>query len=239
MGNFNGTINWDNVFKESENFKNNKLFKFGFIEEFFVRDFYEKLYDTYPTLDTFIEASDHSKQQLVKYWNQGSSGIPVQDGYDSNYSDEWNKFFKYAQSKEFVNNFRKFSGVPVTKLKFFHFMAYKRGGFQFPHFHNVGPSTLIFMVYFSKNWKKGAPGGTFMATDTDESSIIFEPYNLDNTLALFHDAPNAIHGVRYITENVERRALQITLEEHSPESGWSGGGDIKSISKKLDRTIEL
>ena len=44
-------INWDNVFSESSTFKNNTPFKFAFIEEFFNRNFYEKLYETYPVID--------------------------------------------------------------------------------------------------------------------------------------------------------------------------------------------
>lgn len=43
------------------------------------------------------------------------------------------------------------------------------------------------MIYFSKGWQKGDPGGTFMSLEEDESTIIFEPYNLDNSVALFLD----------------------------------------------------
>ena len=41
-----------------------------------------------------------------------------------------------------------------------------------------------------------------MASEPDESSIIFEPYNLDNSIALFHDGPKAAHGVRYISKDI-------------------------------------
>ena len=77
------------------------------------------------------------------------------------------------------------------------------------------------MIYFSKNWKKGDPGGTYVTPEEDESKMIFEPYNLDNTAIAFHDGPHAGHGARYITKDVERRAIQIYLEEYSPETGWS------------------
>ena len=69
---------------------------------------------------------------------------------------------------------------------------------------------------------KGSPGGTYMASDVDESSIIFEPYNLDNSVAVFQDGPKAAHGIRLITKDVERRALQITLEGYSTDKGWTG-----------------
>ena len=79
------------------------------------------------------------------------------------------------------------------------------------------------MIYFSKNWKNGDPGGTYISAEDDESSIIFEPYNLDNSVAIFHDGPNAMHGARYIKKDVERHALQITLEQYDEKLGWSGG----------------
>ena len=101
-------------------------------------------------------------------------------------------------------------------------MGYKKGGFQLPHIHNVGPSTLVLMFYFSKNWKNNSPGGTYMAKEEDESSIIFEPYNLDNSMAMFLDGPNAAHGVRYITDDVVRQGFQITLEGVLDDGTWSG-----------------
>ena len=100
-------------------------------------------------------------------------------------------------------------------------MVLTRGGYQLPHIHNVGPSTLILMLYFSKNWNKGDPGGTYITPEEDESKMIFEPYNLDNSALIFHDGPHAGHGVRPITKDVERRAIQIYLEEYSSETGWS------------------
>ena len=222
MEDFSNIINWDAVQNQSESFKNQTPFHFAFIEEFFKKEFYEKLFETYPKIDKTWKITNHpTKTQLNKYWN----GISANDvfGYedDLQYSEEWNKFKRYTQSKEFIEKIREFSNVPVNKLKFFQFMSYTKGGFQEPHFHDVGPSTLVFMVYLSKNWKKGEPGGTYMASDTDESSIIFEPYNLDNSAAVFLDGPKSAHGVRLITQDVERRALQFTLEGYSAENGWS------------------
>ena len=223
MEDFSNMVNWDNVFKNLDIFKNQKPFKFGFIEEFFNREFYEKLYQTYPKIDkTWVDGSDHSKSQLTRDWGKFGPKDIVEEGDDPRLSDEWNKFQRYSLTEEFISNFRKFSGADVTKLKHFKFIACHIGGFQLPHIHNVGPSTLVMMFYFSKNWPHGDPGGTYMASDLDESAIIFEPYNLDNSLALFQDSAQAAHGVRYITKNVTRQALQITLEGYSKEFGWTG-----------------
>ena len=223
MEDFSNIVNWDSVFNQSDSFKNQTPFHFAFIEEFFVRDFYEKLYETFPTLDeTWRLGYTSTKTQFCKYWNRIGPNDVVGDEDDSQYSEEWNKFKRYAQSEEFIEKIRNFSGVPVNKLKFIHFMNYKKGGFQEPHAHGVGPSTLVFMLYFSKNWLVGDPGGTYMAKNEDESSIIFEPCNLDNSVALFQDSPKAVHGVRLITKDVERRALHITFEGYSSDSGWTG-----------------
>ena len=223
MEDYTGIINWENLFKQSKTFKKNKPFKFGFIEEFFDRDFYKKLYETYPNVDGFLDGSGITKSQLIRWWGTHVEDETVRDEEDPKLSKEWNKFYHYCHSKEFAENLRRFSGVPVTKLKHFSFVAYRKGGFQLPHIHNVGPSTLILMMYFSKNWIKGDPGGTYISTKADESKIIFEPYNLDNSMALLHDGPKAAHGVRYITKDVERRAIQVSLEEYSTQSGWSAG----------------
>ena len=223
MEDFSNIINWDAVQNQSESFKNQTPFHFAFIEEFFKKEFYEKLFETYPKIDKTWKITNHpTKTQLNKYWNGISANDVVGYEDDLQYSEEWNKFKRYTQSKEFIEKIREFSNVPVNKLKFFQFMSYTKGGFQEPHIHNVGPSTLIIMVYLSKNWVKGSPGGTYMASDVDESSIIFEPYNLDNSVAVFHDGPKAAHGIRLITKDVERRALQITFEGYSTDKGWTG-----------------
>ena len=44
-------VNWDNVFKHSKTFQDGKPVKWVFVEDFFVNDFYEKLYETYPKKD--------------------------------------------------------------------------------------------------------------------------------------------------------------------------------------------
>jgi len=214
-------INWKNVFAHDRTFQEKKPTKWAFIEEFFASDFYEKLYETYPKKDDswFFETSN-DKSAYRKWW-AGHSNQISNDVEDSNFSESWNQFHHYLFSEEFLSNIRKFSGIPINKVKNCTFMLLTRGGYQLPHIHDVGPSTLILMLYFSKNWKKGDPGGTYVTTEEDESKMIFEPYNLDNTTIIFHDGAHAGHGVRYITKDVERRAIQIYLEKYSPETGWS------------------
>ncbi len=220
---FSNMVNWDNLFNQSDNFKNSKPFSFAFIENFFTDKFYDNLYETYPKIDeTWTIASAMSKYQHYKTWNNAQINDADELGDDSSFSEYFNKLKRYAESEEFVSNFRKFSGVPVNKFKKIDFVSYEKGGFQYPHIHNNGPSTLIIMLYFSKGWNKGDPGGTYMATEEDESKMIFEPYNLNNSIALFHDGPMAAHGVRYITKDVTRQGMQIILEEYYEDEGsWS------------------
>ena len=241
-------INWENVFACSKTFQENKPAKWAFVEEFFVRDFYEKLYETYPNKDdskTITEDNEALASRRAtgggtnwsyesaddcnayrKWWTGGSSLIqqkPTPDrGFveDPTFSESWNQLYRYLFSDELMSNFRKFSGIPV-KLKQFSLMLLTRGGYQLPHIHNVGPSTMILMLFFSKNWKKGDPGGTYITPDDTESNMIFEPSNLDNTAIIFQDGPHAGHGVRQITKDVERRALSITLDQYSPATGWN------------------
>ena len=233
--NFQNLINWKNLMKKSHDFKTQKPFNFAFVEDFFTKEFYDKLYDTYPKIDESWEFHEGpSKSQYGRYWNKQTTSYN-QPGDDPSLSESWNLLKRYSQSDEFISNFREFSGVPVKKMKYIMFMSYRQGGFQFPHIHNVGPSTIVLMFYFSKNWEHGDPGGTYMAETPDEDSIIFEPYNLDNSLALFLDGPKAAHGVRYIPKNVVRQGFQIILEGYSDETGWTGTKEEEDTSK--DRKI--
>ena len=215
-------INWKNIFAHARTFQEKKPTKWGFVEEFFMNDFYEKLYETYPKKDeswSFVSTDDKSAYR--KWWTGEHPDQISNDVEDPNFSESWNQFHHYLFSEEFLSNIRKFSGVSVNRLKNYSFRLLTRGGYQLPHIHNAGPSTLIIMLFFSKNWKKGDPGGTYITTEEDESKMIFEPCNLDNSAIIFQDGPHAGHGVRYITKNVERRSVQLYLEKYSQETGWS------------------
>ena len=62
-------VNWDKVFKESDNFKTRSPTKWVFVEEFLNRDFYEKLQKSYPKFDNDWEMEDsYDKVSYRKYW---------------------------------------------------------------------------------------------------------------------------------------------------------------------------
>ena len=238
MTEFSKIINWDNVFAQAETFQNNKPFKYGFIENIFYEDFYEKLYETYPSLDTFEKGNTYSKSQLIKYWGNNNKSVIPAEGNDNNYSEEWNLLKRYLESEDFLKNMSKFSGILFNKLKFFSLIAHRKGGFQSPHNHNMGESVAVAMFYFSKGWKEGEAGGTYVSSDMDESTILFEPYNLDNSMIIFQDGPVSWHGCRYVTKDVERRSLQLYLDR-VVDGKFVGGGateDDYGIEKteKLD-----
>jgi len=223
-------INWDNILDHSKTFQAQKPTKWAFLEEFLSRDFYEKLYETYPKKDESWTLDDqHDYYNFSHTWGGKDRTDVSTDVEDPSFSESWNQFHHYLFSDEFISNVRKFSGVPVNRLKYFTFALKPKRGYQLAHIHNAGPSTLILVIYFNKNWKKGDPGGTYISPEEDESKMIFEPYNLDNTAMIFHDGPHAAHGSRYITKDVERRAIQIYLEKYSPDTGWSGGSKKRKL----------
>tara|TARA_Y100001936_G_scaffold175563_1_gene172116 strand:+ start:1183 stop:1902 length:720 start_codon:yes stop_codon:yes gene_type:complete len=228
MENFDDICNWENFFEQAETFKNNKPFKYAFVEEIFKRDFYEKLFENYPEYDkndeSWSTSTEFSKHQFYRGWGKYDSGYYAGKEPDPKLSQEWNKFYRFLHSDEFLNALKKFSDVPIDKMKTFRFVLYHKGGFQLPHIHNDGPSTLIVFFNFSKGWEKGDPGGTYVASEMDESKIMFEPHNLDNTMVILQDGPYSAHGARYITKDVKRKAIQIYFEGYSEETGWTGKG---------------
>ena len=226
-------VNWQNAYEQSSNFKNQNSTKWAFVEEFLDRNFYEELYKTYPKFDnTWREEDSYDRLAYRKFWKKDKEESVITE-YDSRYSESWNKFLKYAWSEEFIKKLVEVTGVEVTGLRHFCFMYAKKDNFQSPHIHDVSDKTLIVFIYFSKNWTKGDPGGTYLSDGRNESKILFEPSNLDNTSLFVLDGPNAAHGVRRITKDVERRAIQLTYEPFSTTDGWYGQPN-KDIPEPID-----
>ena len=180
-------VNWERVFNESNNFKNRSPTKWAFVEEFLDKDFYEKLFETYPKFD---------------------DSWALEDSYDK---ISYRKFWKRDENRDIITEYNE----------------------EFPHIHNVSDKTLMVFLYLTKNWKDGDPGGTYLSDGTDESKILFEPYNLNNSALIVLDGPEAAHGVRKIVKDVERRAIQLTYEPYSSVNGWYGTSR-KDISEPLD-----
>ena len=222
-------FNWDNILKHESSLQNNKPFKFDFIENIFEKSFYEKLFNTYPILDdSWKKLEEIDKSAYRKFWFGNSKQLIDKPGNDQNFSESWNTFHEYIHSNEFSENFSTLCGIKNLKTKYFTFANLTKGGFQYPHSHNVSPSTTTMFFYFVKDWNKGDPGCTYFSSGENESDIILEPYNLDNSMTIFLDAPNAWHGVRYIEKNIERRSICIIMEKYSEESGWDSDNQNKS-----------
>ena len=221
MNTFPKIMNWGNIQKSANDFQNKTPFNFSFLENVFEKSFYDSLFDSYPKLDkTWYRIEDPDKSTYRKYWFGESKATVDKLGDDNEFSESWNTFHRYVHSVEFENNFSKFIGVPGLKTKHFTFANLKRGGFQYTHAHSISPSTLTMFFYFVKNWKQGDPGCTYFASGEEDSDILMEPYNLDNTMTLFRDADNAYHGVRYIEKDIERRSVCVIMERHNEEKGW-------------------
>ena len=239
-------INWDNVNEQSRNFKNNQPTRWAFIENFVDSELYSDLYETYPRFDDTWQKQEGAivegvKLSYRKFWKR-DEGRFYSDGtarehdiieeYDSRYSESWNKFLSYLWSEECIKKIVDFTGVEVTNLRHMNFMYARKDGFQRAHIHNASDKTLIVFVYFSKDWEKGDPGGTYLSDGLDESKIILEPCNLDNTALFVLDGPDAAHGQRKITKNVERRGIQLTFEPKTSK-GWYSSPD-KEAFEPLD-----
>ena len=214
-------INWTNVFANSKTFKNNKPYSFGFVENIFESDFYNMLYETYPKVDSsWHHATDFGRSATKRGF--GNHEFPNRTDYppdqeDKMLSKSWNEFFHYLYTDEFLNNMSKYAGIEFTKLCHFGFVYNQKGDFNMPHTHNsnIDPKDFTYKVtilaFFGKGWKKGQPGGTYISSEEDESTIVFEPYNLDNTWLCFAETPKSYHGSRYQTHDMPRPSIQFTL----------------------------
>ncbi len=211
-------FNWDNIFKNSNTFKSNKPFPYGFIEDVFDRKFYDALCETFPKDDEkWYVPQDMTRSAKKRYFGSDVWGKAV-DTDESLLSKEWNELHHYLFSKEFVDNMSRYSGIQLKGLRHFIFIVNGKGDFNMPHTHwgesqkNDGNGyDMTCLIYFAKGWNRGDPGGTYVSGSDDESSIIFEPPNLDNTMVSFKETPVSWHGSRYITKDVKRPSIQFTL----------------------------
>jgi hypothetical protein len=216
----NKIINWDNVFKNSKVFQGNNPFPFGFIEGFFTNDFYEKLFNTYPKEDKkWIDPNDFARSAKRRWFGEAdpNSDKCSIDLEDHSLSEAWNQLFHYIHSNEFIKNMSDYSNIQLKEFVHFSFMKNGKGSFNMPHLHHPTEKkedyayNLTFLAYFAKDWKQGDPGGTYISSEGDESTIIFEPYNLDNSCVIFAETPNSWHGSRYMTKDMVRNSIQFTI----------------------------
>ena len=214
-------FNWKNIFANSETFKNNKPYSFGFVENVFESDFYNILHETYPKIDSsWNHTTDFgrsaTKRGFGKHKTPNKTNYPP-DQKDETLSEAWNEIFHYFYTDEFLINMSKYTGMKLTKLCHFGFVYNQKGDFNMPHTHhpNVDPKDYSYKVtvlaYFAKGWENGQPGGTYISSEEDESTIIFEPSNLDNTWVCFAETPKSFHGSRLHTHNIPRPSIQFTL----------------------------
>ena len=122
-------INWKNVLRNSDIFKNNKPFSYGFVENFFHHDFYNELYNTYPKLDEkWYIPTDFGRSAKKRWFGSAdpSSDQKSVDLEDPSLSRAWNQFFHYIHSKEFLDYMSKYSGVALTGFTHFAFIVTKK-----------------------------------------------------------------------------------------------------------------
>lgn len=203
-------FNWDAIFSQTDTFQNNTPFKYAFVKGIFKQDFYDRLYETFPKSEDFSLNNDYRRSAKTRIFHEEDPSGPQ---LDSSLSLEWNLLNKYMFTSEFMNNFSKFTGVKLSRIIRGGFFANGKGDFQLPHIDEDGEfkNKIQLMFYFSKGWQKGDPGGTYLSTTDDESSIFFEPHDLDNTMICFQEASNAWHGTRFISKDVVRQALSTGL----------------------------
>ena len=105
-------INWDKIFSYSNEFQNNKPCKWTFIEDFFQREVYDQLYETFPKFgDSWEYVSSHDKDAFRKLWgNQKNDDVPT-DEEDSKFSKPWNEFYHYLFTDEFIQNMKFFFDI--------------------------------------------------------------------------------------------------------------------------------
>jgi len=209
-------LNWENILKKSPEFQNAKPFPYGYIKNTLDENLYEKLCQTFPKEDEkWHRVKDWTRTASKRYFGDEQKNSHVTDTKNKSLSIEWNKFFQYLISDECVNKFSEYTGVKLLGLRQFAFVNNHKGDFNMPHCHSEEGQIMkssykvTFLIYFTKGWTEGV-GGTYVSENEDETSIIFEPQHLDNSMMGFVETPVSWHGSRFITKDMIRHSIQFT-----------------------------
>ena len=191
-------------------------FRYGFLENVFREDRYQELVETYPPFSLF-----HFHEDGYKKVFEG----PYYDSHDHAGCDHhlrvlpavWQELLREAASDEFIQMFRKASGVEFNSLRNFSFKYGRKGCEIRPHLDQAsrskgpGASRLVSMWYFSSR-PGGGPGGTAIY-DRDRKTILFEAPVLRNSMLFFEQHPEVWHGYETIKDDSERHALALTYNQ--------------------------
>ena len=102
-------INWDNIFSKSSEFQTNTPFQFAFIGNWLQKDFYEKLYETYPKIDdSWSTSSDLSRLQFYRLCTSDKKNVPGPSGDDPTLNKYWNQLKKPLNRLNFVKTLLNF-----------------------------------------------------------------------------------------------------------------------------------
>ena len=215
--NENEIFDWQKILTKSNEFQNSKPFPYGFVKNVLNEEMYEKLCEGFPTEDEkWHHVKDWSRSSVKRYFDPKQESAHAVDKENTSLSKEWNDFHHYLFSDECIKKFSEYTGLSLSGLRQFAFINNHKGHFNMPHIH-FGESQsgdqsyqVTFLMYFTKGWNNEV-GGTYVSENEDESSIIFEPKDLDNSMIGFAETPVSWHGSRYITKNAIRHSIQFTF----------------------------
>jgi hypothetical protein len=212
----NKILNWKNILKKAHEFQNSKPFPYGYIENIINEEMYDKLCQTFPVEnEIWHQVTDWSRSSIKRYFGDEQKNSLALDVENKSLSEEWNKLHHYLFSNECITKFSEYTGLKLSGLRQFAFINNHKGHYNMPHYHFEDSQKgdehyqVTFLIYLTKGWINDV-GGTYVCKNEDETSIIFEPKNLDNSMMGFAETPISWHGSKYITRDAIRHSIQFT-----------------------------
>ncbi len=200
-------------------------FRYGFIEDLFRHDFYQRLVATFPDPKKFKLISKMSGGGHKKFYlgpEYAANRTPGCGCALLDVSPEWQKVFRICNSPKFISYLSEKTGVPCNSLCNFGFTYGNEGCHQEAHVDgavraddpNEIKATLALLLYF--NPEKSEIGGTYVCLP-DRETIIMQAPHLFNSAFYFEQHPDAWHGFPEMPAGAERHLVSLTYSlEHKP-----------------------
>ncbi len=211
-------------------------FHYGFTENIFKEDVYQKLTNTFPDIKSFklvdkMSGGGHKRFYVGPDYYSGKDWGCI--CHMKNLPEIWQKVLLESAAPEFIEMLSTATGIKFNSLCNFGFAYGNEGCVQEPHIDGAARpddpspvhSTIACLLYLNQK-PDGFTGTCIYAPD--RKTIIFQVPNLRNSMSFFKQHPSAWHGFPQVPKGESRRIISLsysqeaapialkTFKEHNP-----------------------
>lgn len=198
-------------------------FVYGFVENLFPENLYERLVATFPDPKTFKFINKQSGGGNKRFYVGPDYHSHLQQGCidGMKITEAWKDVMREASSPDFIAQLSRLTGVKCNNMSQFGFTYGNEGCMQGAHVDGAVREyekrpvavTLACLLYFNKH--PDTVGGTCVYAN-DRTTVVFQAPHLRNGMMFFQQHPEAWHGFPELPRGAERHLVSLSYS-NEPE----------------------